>query len=293
MMDRPPAELESLIATTLDRPLSADVRAMASHVLERHKTAAAILAYGSCLRGIGTDESLIDFYVLLERDADVSANPVSRLGARLVPPNVYYTETVHDGRALRSKYAVMTLPLFARRMRPDTKNPYFWARFAQPAALVHASSDESRARVVAAVSQAVITMYRAALASAPQGIGAADIWRCGFEETYRTELRPESGGRAGELIAANAAFYEKAALLIGKPSVPPVSWRLRRWQGKALSVARLVKAAFTFEGGASYAAWKIERHSGNKIELSPWQRRHPVLAGFMLLPRLLWRGAVK
>lgn len=293
MMDRPPAELENLVATTLDRPLSADVRAMAAHVLERHENAAAILAYGSCLRGVGTDESLIDLYVLFASDADVSANPVSRIGARLVPPNVYYAETVHDGRTLRCKYAATTLPLFARHMRPETKNPYFWARFAQPAALVYASSVESRARIVEAVSQAIVTMYRAALASAPQNSTAADTWRRGFEETYRTELRPESGGRAGELVAANAAFYERAATLIGQHSVPSVSWRLRRWQGKSLSVARLVKAAFTFEGGASYAAWKIERHSGNKIELSPWQRRHPVLAGFMLLPRLLWRGAVK
>ena len=41
------------------------------------------------------------------------------------------------------------------------------------------------------------------------------------------------------------------------------------------------------------AVWKIERHSGKKIVLSPWQRHHVVLAGFMLLPRLLWRGAIK
>ncbi|MFZ5677706.1 MAG: hypothetical protein ACOZAM_32490 [Pseudomonadota bacterium] len=293
MMDRPPAELASLVASTLDRQLSADVRAMADHVLSRHRGAAAILAYGSCLRGVGTDESLIDFYLLLDSDADVSANPVSRLGARLVPPNVYYAETIHDGRILRCKYAVLTLPLFARRMRPETKNPYFWARFAQPAALVYASNGASRTRVIEAISQAVVTMYRAALATAPQGSAAADIWRRGFEETYRTELRPESGGRAGELVAANAVFYEQAAGLIGRPKVPPVSWQMRRWQGKALSMARLAKAAFTFEGGASYAAWKIERHSGRKIELSPWQRRHPVLAGLMLLPKLLWRGALK
>lgn len=60
MMDRPPADLRALVAAPLGRPLSADIRAMADHVLSRHATAAAILAYGSCLRGVGTDESLID-----------------------------------------------------------------------------------------------------------------------------------------------------------------------------------------------------------------------------------------
>lgn len=293
MMDRPPADLRALVAAPLGRPLSADIRAMADHVLSRHATAAAILAYGSCLRGVGTDESLIDLYVLFDRDQDVSANLLSRLGARLVPPNVYYAETSLEGRLLRCKYAAVTLPVFAARMQPATKNPYFWARFAQPAALVHAASEQHRARVIDAVAQAVITMYRAALAAAPKDSVPTDIWRRGFEETYRTELRPEAGGRAGEIVAANAAFYDEAARLIGRPDIPPVSWPWRRVQGKALSIARLVKAAFTFEGGASYAAWKIERHSGKKIVLSPWQRRHPVLAGLLLLPRLLWRGAVK
>ncbi|QIG46538.1 hypothetical protein G5V57_01440 [Nordella sp. HKS 07] len=266
---------------------------MADHVLSRHAKAAAILAYGSCLRGVGTDESLIDLYVLLERDEDVSTNVLSRLGARLMPPNVYYAETLHEGRTLRCKYAVVTLSVFAARMRPETTNPYFWARFAQPSALLHASTDVNRAHVIAAVTQAVITMYRAAIATAPRDSTPADTWRSGFEETYLTELRPESGGRAGELVAANASFYDAVAQMIGHPDVPPVSWSKRRWEGKALSVARLLKAAFTFEGGASYAAWKIERHSGKKIVLSPWQRRHPVLAGFLLLPRLLWRGAIK
>lgn len=292
-MANPPADLSSLIARTLDRPLSSDVRAMAGHVLSLHPKAAAILAYGSCLRGVGTDESLIDFYVLPVRDEDVSANALSRLGARLMPPNVYYAETLHEGRALRCKYAVVTLPVFAARMRPETANPYFWARFAQPSALVYASSETNRAQVIAAVAQAVVTMYRAAIASAPGDCTPVEIWRRGFEETYLTELRPESGGRAGEIVAANASFYEAAARMIGRPDVPPVSWPRRRFEGKALSIARLLKAAFTFEGGASYAAWKIERHSGKKIVLSPWQRRHPVLAGLLLLPRLLWRGAIK
>ncbi|MGE0237809.1 MAG: hypothetical protein AB7F09_11820 [Parvibaculaceae bacterium] len=292
-MDHQTAEIAALVAQNLDRPLSSDIRAMAAHILKRHGTAAAVLAYGSCLRGVSTEDSLIDLYVLTEREEDISSSRLSRLMARLVPPNVYYAETDHDGRALRAKYAVMTLDQFTGRMRPTTANPYFWARFAQPAALVHAASIDDRARIIGAVVDAVTTMYRAALASAPRDSAPVDVWAHGFAETYRTELRPEAAGRAHEIVAANAAFYDRIAGLVGQPDVPPVSWPQRRWAGKALSVARLAKAAFTFEGGASYAAWKIERHSGRKIALSPWQRRHPVLAGLLLLPRLLWRGAIK
>jgi hypothetical protein len=292
-MDNRSAKLSALLTEALDRPLSSDIRAIAGHVLSQRRGAAAVLAYGSCLRDVDPEESLVDLYVLMEREEDISTNWASRLGARLVPPNVYYAEMNHGGRTLRCKYAVMTLESFAERMRARTANPYFWARFAQPSALVHVSSDANRKRVIGALVDAVVTMYGAALACAPPQSDALEIWTHGFAETYRTELRPEAGNRAKDIVATNAKFYAEAAGIIGNPDVPPVSWRWRRFAGKALSVARLVKAAFTFEGGASYAAWKIERHSGKKIILSPWQQRHPVLAGFMLLPKLLWRGAIK
>jgi hypothetical protein len=81
-----------------------------------------------------------------------------------------------------------------------------------------------------------------------------------------------------------------------KPGLPrrrAHAWALRRACGKALNVLRLCKAAFTFEGGADYLAWKIERHSGVSLELADWQRRHPLLAAPALLWRLRRRGAVR
>src|SRR3546814_19838018 len=55
--------------------------------------------------------------------------------------------------------------------------------------------------------------------------------------------------------------------------------------GKPLNFARLLKAAFTFDGAARYALWKIERHTGLAIALTPWRERHPILAA----PGVLWR----
>ena len=70
-------------------------------------------------------------------------------------------------------------------------------------------------------------------------------------------------------------------------------WKARRLRGKALSVLRLIKAAFTFQGGADYLAWKIERHSGVAVKLSAWQRRHPILASVWLMPKLYLKGAFR
>ncbi|HVR67505.1 MAG TPA: hypothetical protein VMT98_12735, partial [Verrucomicrobiae bacterium] len=68
---------------------------------------------------------------------------------------------------------------------------------------------------------------------------------------------------------------------------------LRRWYGKLISVARLTKAVFTFDGGLDYILWKIERHSGVSATATDWQRRHPLLAAPGLAWRLYRRGAFR
>ena len=42
-----------------------------------------------------------------------------------------------------------------------------------------------------------------------------------------------------------------------------------------------------------YVAWKVERHSGFRIEPSEWQRRHPLLAAPALYLKLRARGVLR
>jgi hypothetical protein len=108
-----------------------------------------------------------------------------------------------------------------------------------------------------------------------------------FLETYRTELRAEKPDRAAEIYQSFAARYDRLTRALIGENVRPRhrSWARTRRVGKALSILRLMKAAFTFSGGADYLAWKIERHSGQPVPLTDWQRRHPILAA----PPILWR----
>lgn len=279
-------DLDRLIATTLARPVPSDVSAMAAHVAQQFSDVEAVLAYGSCLRGVSTATSLIDLYVLTGSLAAVSHNPLARLACALVPPNVYFAEVQFEGRTLRAKYAVLPLDLFRQGM--SANNPYFWARFSQPSALLAGDAE----KVTGAIAAAIRTMYANAL-----GVTASSdplqVWSDGFAATYATELRAESALRAGELVESNAGYYREAAALLAEVKPQPANWPLRRFTGKLWSIARLTKAAFTFTGGAAYLAWKIERHSGHKVPLRDWHHRHPIIAGIVLLPRLLKKGAVR
>jgi hypothetical protein len=123
-----------------------------------------------------------------------------------------------------------------------------------------------------------------------------DLWRRAFSLTYSAELRSERKERARSVVDIEPERYGRftaATLAVARSMRPHGSWAWRRIEGKGLSVLRLAKASLTFDGGAEYIAWKINRHAGTNIELKPWQRRHPLLAAITLAPRLLRSGAVR
>ena len=54
-----------------------------------------------------------------------------------------------------------------------------------------------------------------------------------------------------------------------------------------------VDGLFTFEGAVDYVRWKIERHSGVQLELSPRARRHVLVTGWIVAWRLYRRGGFR
>ena len=304
--------LRTLARARLMLPVPTPLRALAAEAASRHGGAAgvrAVLAYGSTLRDATLTETLADLYVLTADMAQASRNPLARLGCRLMPPNVLYLAHQAEGMRLRAKYAVLPLAQFVRWLQPDVRNPYFWARFAQPSRLVWVADDDAVEAVTDAVAQAVTTaMVRASLLL--DGDDEADwraLWLSLLGATYASELRVERPGRARAIIEADPEWYAGTVRAVfGDAERAPLAAlreaarraRLPGWccvaaQGKLFSALRLMKAAFTFSGGADYIAFKIERHSGERIELSDWQRRHPIIAGMLLLPRLWRKGVVK
>jgi hypothetical protein len=64
-------------------------------------------------------------------------------------------------------------------------------------------------------------------------------------------------------------------------------WPVRRRLAKLVTFAAQIKSAVTFGDWLPYALWKFERHTGREIQLTPSQRRHPLLLGWPVLWRLL------
>jgi hypothetical protein len=275
---------------------------MAAAIAARYPGAArAVLFYGSCLRERQLDGLMLDFYLIVSDYRSAYGKSWLAAANWLIPPNVFPFE--HDG--LIAKYAVLSEEHFRRECSLAARTPSVYARFAQPSRLVWTADEAARAMAVGAVSEAAETLLlltRSSLADAEARDPLA-LWRKAFAFTYAAEVRAERTSRPGAIVEADPERYRRFAAALGYPrdeGVTPAqqrdsegSWRNAARRGKRANVLRLLKASYTFAGGIDYLAWKINRHAGTKIEVKPWQRRWPLVAGLILLPRLLRRGAVR
>jgi hypothetical protein len=294
--------LPDMMARELAAPPPPMAVAFGRSLAQAFEAPAAVLFYGSALR-TGDREGVLDFYVLTH----APPRGLRGLASRALWPDVGYREIVDDQGALRAKVASMTLAQFCRAVRGAGLDTTIWTRFVQPAALVWSDGAETTRAVEQAVAEAAMTAARFAAALGPAQGAPAEFWASLFRQTYAAEFRVERQGREKTILAADQTRYEALLPLAwrtagidawiseGGTLAPRLSsadrrrllgaWRLRRALGRPLNVARLVKAAFTFEGAARYAAWKIERHTGLAVPVTPWRERHPILAA----PGVLWR----
>ena len=269
--------------------------------------AQAVLFYGSCRRSNDDTDGIVDLYVLVDDYRAAHGRSLPAIANRLLAPNVYYLELPIAGRIARAKYAVVSLDQFQRGTE-DWFHPYLWGRFAQPCGLLYVTDETVRRRVVRALVAAIATFASRTLPTLPAEFAAEELWTRGLLLTYATELRSERPARIRALVAGALtelhALTEALARMQNWDRTPAgryrnpstradrwsstCGWAVRRVQGKALSVLRLLKASFTFDGGLGYVAWKIERHSGVRIDITPFMRRFPRLGAIGALWRT-WR----
>ncbi|MXO91516.1 hypothetical protein [Pontixanthobacter aquaemixtae] len=289
--------LEQRIEAGLSAEIHPSVAAFAERLAIRAGAQSALF-YGSNLR-TGELEGVLDFYLLMP-------------GAQKerIWPCVSYHEWEHEGVVLRAKVATMSTDLFQKAAGGIFRDTTIWTRFVQPSALVWCRDDDARRAVVDGLEAAAITAARFAAALGPDSGTEEEFWRALFQETYKAEFRVEKAGREDSILSLNRRHFEGLLPLAwsagridfdqqgaqlstqwpaGQKEEILRAWRRKRFWGKPLNLLRLVKASATFEGAARYAAWKVERHTGVKVEVTPWREKHPVLAAPGVLFKV-WRS---
>ena len=274
--------------------------------------------YGSCLRTGDDLDGLVDLYLLVDNYRAAYASRIQAFFNVLLPPNVYYLEREFEGQVVRTKYAVLSLADFQKGTSKRWFHSYLWGRFCQPTALLYARNDEVARLVQRGFARSVLTFMRRVLPRVNAHITARQMWHRGLELSYRAELRAERPEKRARLFDAAPDYYENVTRIamnaVGFPAeivnatdgisyrvrIPAwvrylsrLTWGLRAMQGKLLSALRLLKAMATFEGGVDYILWKIERHSGVRVDIEPRLKRRPLLAIWVLTWRLYRRGGFR
>ena len=320
-MIAPNSPLAKLVATELAEEAPPAAHALAEAIRRERENVASILFYGSCLRK-KTDEGVFDFYVLVDNYSDTYDSSLLAFGNAILPPNVFYIETEFESRTLRAKYAVLSLSDFETAVRPDCVHPYIWARFAQPSLLVYQRDDAARDHAIRCAAQAVVTLVQCLMVFLPasgrvQRFSLSALWQQAFARTYGAELRAESRETIASIYESNFVRYDHIAERVFEVlesegyierasgrgggtafeiEMSPLRRTMMRWRwhvsrpiARALAIGRLLKTAFTFGDWVPYAIWKMERHTGEPIELTKRQREHPLIFAWPVIWKVYLR----
>ena len=306
--------LEAIIRDRSSRIQPSELDSLIKVLLEKHGSAInTILFYGSCLRNGNLFDGLVDLYLIVDDYQAFYPTKWQPLVNWLLPPNVFYTEVPAGDNVIRTKYAILSSEDFSKGTSKRWFHSYLWGRFTQPVALAYVKDRKAKQETINNLAQAIRTFLTRVLPHLPASSNIRELWIQGLQLSYRAELRPESKQRSTTLIDHELDYYS-AITMAAAPSMPfsmtiledkrhvqtsisktnrfisRISWPIRQLQGKFLSVVRLLKALFTFEGGLDYIAWKLERHSGQSIDIPERVRRYPLIFIWGLFWRLHRRG---
>ncbi|MCP1214280.1 hypothetical protein [Acetobacter okinawensis] len=307
------AQITHRLAQELTTPVAPEVTLFVEQMLGPVRPL-GVLFYGSGLRSGIDEDTLLDFYIIVRRQADWPRSVLACMANAVLPPNVEYYELQVAGRVMRAKVAILTLAQLHALTGVASLNTTVWARFSQPVRLVWHNDVQAEQAITHCIVRANVTAARWAALLGPRKASPVAFWNALYARTYRAELRVENGQRSSGLVEANLERYEHLLLPCWQaagiqfdvqadqvmPDFPDRQrheaqrqWGLRARLGRPLNILRLIKAVYTFKGSASYAAWKVRRHSGIEITLSPFAHKHPLLAAPPVLWKLWRQGAFR
>jgi len=277
-----------------------------------------VLYYGSRLRSDDPFEGVVDLYLIVDSYMAFYPSRARAVLNWLLPPDVFYREFLVEGQEVRVKYNVLSIGDLRKGLTGEWFHPYLWGRFVQPVEQIWCRNEYISMKINGWFGDAVRVFLERVLPMLPAKGKVSELWQQGLQLSYAAELRSESTNRAEELVGyslehyvsvthANQSKLTYSVVVQGEggeahfsAQIPEIyrsrarlAWWLRRMQGKVLSIGRLLKGLFTFDGGLDYVAWKISRHSGQIVEIPDRVRRYPLIFIWHFTYTLYRRGIIK
>ena len=283
----------------------------------------AVVFFGSRMSGAGANtHSAHDLFIVVDEyrsfyeaieAAGLCRRGVSFLTAlnRVLPPNQLSLRlTGGSVPPFHGKCAVISLRHFLRETSRRRRDHFCQGRLFQPVSLVHAATDDTRDEILRALVDVRRQTVRWSGPYLPAEFDVEQYCLRLLEVSLAGEVRPESSARARRLAEAQRERQRPVyAALLGlleaegalrrtgdgrwalarRPStLARLRCRLYFAQSLVRATIRWGKHILTFEGWLDYLVRKVERHSGQHIELTNRERRYPLVFLWPRFFRHMW-----
>ena len=225
---------------------------------------------------------------------------------RLLAPNVvaFAPEGWNDGPV--AKIMVLEPAAVARALSRRAPDHFLKGRLVQRVALLHARDDAASDWMAGLVTDARHDILRWAGPFLGKSFTPAEAALVMLQVSYRGEVRPEAADRVLDVFESQRPFLPDVLSRVladaadageltrvgrsyqfVRPPRARESWSVRLYfaRSKVRATARWLKHVVTFDNWLDYIARKVERRTGTRVEITPWERRLPYL--------LLWPKVVR
>ena len=279
-----------------------------------------VIFYGSCISPLTKKEtSYPDFYVVVKdyRDALKKFKDkkfLHSLLCKILPPTVFFLKIERNGKSYQCKFNLISkkhLDLYTSSEAPDM---YIFGRLGKRIVLPYFSSDKEVDELVHFHHRSMRMNAEMALHFLPLRFGLDEFIKQTLSMSYLGDYRVERDTKIDELFESEKNFYRRVYSLIleeierekgivknSNEFYERVSFsenekrKIEKFlrKSKRRSVYRWPKGILTVGNYVDYLISKVERAKGIKIELTPLERKYPLIFGWRHFFRIKRQGHLK
>jgi len=225
--------------------------------------------------------------------------------SRVLAPNLVAFEPGLPGGEI-AKMMVLTPADLARALSGRARDHFLKGRLVQKVVVLHARTPDLRRDVERLLADARADVLRWTGPWLEGPFTTEELVRRMLEVSYAAEIRPEAAGRVEAVFEAQrkdlVPAYEEVLCRAAREGVVErrgrgwqlprrpaglerLRWRLYFLRSKLRATSRWLKHVVTFDDWLTYIQRKVERRTGMRVEVTPMERKLPLV--------LLWPKAIR
>jgi hypothetical protein len=311
--------MRAALATGLDSTLSPRAAQLAGFLARAFGgSTVAVIHYGShAQRSDARPESAHDFFVIVDRYLEAYRSLATVLGTshrpataallnRILPPNVIAITDHEASPPLAAKCAILSLADFRLACSARARDHFTQGRLFQHVQIAWTRDAGSRTMITDALLEVRARTFDWARAYLPSRFDVDTYCSVLLKTSFAAEIRPEGQERIDALLAAQRATLRPAyagllrgladnRILLCHGKVYTDERRPGWWakfraamyfrRSKLRATLRWLKYVALYDDWLEYIVQKVARRSGQTVELTPRERRWPLI--------FLWPKAIR